>query len=185
MKKEGNALYIKLTGELHKAGARILLGTDTPNPFVVPGFSIHNELQNLVNAGLTPYEAIKAGTHDAAEFLEELDTFGIIAPGRRADMILIEENPLADVAHVGNRVGVMLQGKWFPEKELQKMLEDLVVSYSAAKKRFGDIPVLPSEGEREFVGRYEMKFNDVTIGEESFKEGHLMPLEIKTQKGSY
>lgn len=133
--KKGNAIYIKLTGELHKAGARILLGTDTPNPFVVPGFSIHNELQNLVNAGLTPYEAIKAGTYDAAEFLEELDTFGIIAPGRRADMILIEENPLADVAHVGKRVGVMIQGKWFPEKELQKMLEDLVVSYSAPKKR--------------------------------------------------
>lgn len=166
--KKGISYLHMLTGALHKAGARILLGTDTPNPFVVPGFSIHQELQNLVDCGMTPYEAIKTGTRNAAEFLGQQDIFGTVEEGKRADLILVEDNPLENVANVAKRAGVMLRGQWFPEEKLQKMLDELVASYSAPKDRFADVPSLIIEGERVFEGGYKMEFNDITMGEERF-----------------
>lgn len=166
--READALRMKLTGALHKAGAPILLGTDTPNPFVVPGFSIHEELQNLVSAGFTPYEAFKAGTVDGAEFLGQSDLWGTIEPGKRADLVLLEANPLDDVAHFNRRSGVMVRGKWLTEQELKNMLEDLAASFKAPKNRFAETPELPSEGERQFSGRYEMKFDKYVMGEERF-----------------
>jgi imidazolonepropionase-like amidohydrolase len=111
-------------------GARILLGTDTPNPFVVPGLSIHQELRNFVQAGLTPYQAIRAGTHDAAEFLGALDSLGTVAVGRVADLVLVDANPLQDVANVARRSGVMLRGRWMPASELRQMLDDVAAAYA-------------------------------------------------------
>ncbi len=127
---------------LHDAGARLLLGSDTPNPFVAPGFSIHQELQNLVDSGLTPYESIKAGTHDAAEFLDALDLFGTISPGKRADLILVNGNPLDDVANVARRSGVMVRGRWLTEDELRSRLEELADSYGAPNAQFASMSIL-------------------------------------------
>jgi hypothetical protein len=134
----------------------------------VPGFSIHEELQNFVQAGLTPYEAYRAGTVDGAKFLGQSDVWGTIEPGKRADLVLLEANPLDDVANFNRRVGVMVRGKWLAEQELKKMMDDLAASYKAPKNRFAEIPVLPSEGDRQFSGRYELKFNEYVIGEERF-----------------
>ena len=114
---------------LHRGGARILLGTDEPNQFIIPGFAVHEELRNLVEVGFTSYEAISAATRDAAEFLKSRDQWGAIAIGTRADLILITANPFEDVANVSRRAGVMVHGKWFPEKELQASLERLSASY--------------------------------------------------------
>ena len=114
---------------LHDAGARILLGTDYLNPFVIPGFSIHEELRNLVDAGLTPYEAIRAGTRDAAEFLGALDEFGTIEVGKRADLLLLDENPLLDVRNVERIAGVMVRGRWLPGNELRERLERIAKSF--------------------------------------------------------
>jgi imidazolonepropionase-like amidohydrolase len=127
----------RVTKALHDAGARILLGTDTPNPYVAPGFSLHQELQNLVDAGLTSYDAIKAGTRDAAECLGELDEFGTIGAGLRADLILVEGNPLDDVGNAGRRVGVMVRGRWFPQSELQAMLDALAIKHAAEENPEG------------------------------------------------
>ena len=121
-------LSITITKALHKAGAHILLGTDTPNPFVVPGFSIHQELQNLVQAGMTPYQALKAGTRDAAEFLKLQDEFGVVAVGRRADLLLLERNPLEDVHNARHPVGVMARGHWLTEVQLESQLQALAKS---------------------------------------------------------
>jgi imidazolonepropionase-like amidohydrolase len=115
---------------LHEGGARILVGTDTPNPSVAPGFSVHEELRNLVDVGFTPYEAIKAGTSDAAEFLKKQNEFGTVAVGLRADLILLEANPLKDVNNVNRRVGVMVRGRWLPEPELRSWLEKLAASFA-------------------------------------------------------
>jgi imidazolonepropionase-like amidohydrolase len=156
----------ELTAALHKAGARILLGTDPPNPFTVPGFSIHQELQRLIECGMTPYEAIQTGTTNAAEFLGQQDIFGTIKEGKRADLILVEGDPLEDVANVAKRAGVMLRGRWLPEKTLQNKLDELVASYTAPKNRFIDVAPLATEGKRVFEGRYEMLYNDTTCGEE-------------------
>jgi len=129
----GDSPRKKLTKALHDGGARILLGTDCPNPLLVPGFSIHEELQNFVDAGLTPYEAIKAGTHDAAEFFDALDQFGTVTAGRRADLILLEANPLDDVKNIAKRVGVMVRGKWYPQVDLQARLDALADKYAKVK----------------------------------------------------
>ncbi|MHC4681568.1 MAG: amidohydrolase family protein, partial [Planctomycetota bacterium] len=107
--KESNRM--RITKALHDAGVRILLGTDHS---VMP-VSVHWELRNLVDAGLTPYEAIKAGTRDAAECLGELDEFGTISAGLRADLILLEANPLLDVGNAARRIGVMVRGRWLPQ----------------------------------------------------------------------
>jgi len=122
----------QLVRALRDAGARLLLGGDTPNPFVIPGFSIHDELALLVQAGLTPYEAIRAGTFDAAEFLEARDEFGTIAPGLRADLILCQANPFDDVSNVARRAGVMLRGRWVSAGELDTMLEDVAAKAAAS-----------------------------------------------------
>jgi imidazolonepropionase-like amidohydrolase len=127
----------RMTKALHDAGARILLGSDTPNPYVVPGFSLHWELRNLVDAGLTPYEAIKAGTRDAAECLGEQDKFGTISTGLRADLILIEDNPLEDVSNVARRSGVMARGRWLPQPELQAMLDALAIKHATEENPDG------------------------------------------------
>ncbi|MFQ5858732.1 MAG: amidohydrolase family protein [Anaerolineae bacterium] len=119
-----------MTKALHDAGAQVILGTDTDNPYLVPGFSLHDELAYLVQAGFTPYEAIEASTRNAAEALGKLDEFGTVTVGQRADLILVEENPLEDVALAGPLAGVMLRGYWLPEAQLREMLDELADSYT-------------------------------------------------------
>lgn len=119
-----------VTKELWRTTGRVLLGTDTANPFLVPGFSIHGELRHLVEAGLTPYEALRAGTRNPAEFLGRLDEFGTVAEGLRADLILLEANPLEDVGNVRKCAGVMLRGRWLPQAELRSRLRDLAEVYA-------------------------------------------------------
>lgn len=127
----------KVTKALYDGGVQLLLGTDSPAPFSVHGFATHQELLHLVDAGLTPFEAIKTTTRNAAEFLGALDEFGTVALGLRADLILVEGNPLEDVANVAQRAGVMLRGEWLPDTKLQAMLKTLAASYKQkeAKKQ--------------------------------------------------
>jgi imidazolonepropionase-like amidohydrolase len=99
------------------------------NPSVVPGFSLHDELRELVAAGLTPYEALRAGTANPAEFLKARGEFGTVAEGKRADLILVDGNPLNDVTNASRRIGVMIRGRWLTQSELQKRLDELVTSY--------------------------------------------------------
>ena len=115
----------KLTKEFHGAGVRLLTGTDAMNPSVVPGFSLHDELRELVAAGLTPYESLKAATANPAEFLKAGSEFGTVAEGKRADLILVDRNPLEDVSFASRRVGVMLKGQWLPRSEIQKRLDEI------------------------------------------------------------
>ncbi len=165
--RRADVMKARLTLKLHKAGARVLLGTDTPNPYVIPGFSIHEELQNLVSAGLTPYEAIRAGTRDSAEFLDALDEFGTIEIGKRADLILLGANPLENVDNVSRRIGVMVRGKWLPEEELEGMLDQLVATYEIREERLASLfQPFPAEAETLFSSRYQIKSTDTLLGEE-------------------
>jgi imidazolonepropionase-like amidohydrolase len=107
---------------------RLLAGTDAPIPSIVPGWSLHDELQLMVAAGLTPYEALRSATANAAEFLLERDA-GIIAAGNRADLILLDRNPLADISATSQRAGVMVRGRWLDRPEIEKILKDLLASY--------------------------------------------------------
>ncbi len=115
----------RLILELHRAGAGLLLGSDAPQTFNVPGFSTHRELSALVAAGLSPYEALRTGTAAVAEFLAS--NGGIVAAGKDADLILLDANPLIDIANSERIHGVMLRGKWLPAAELASRLEQFAV----------------------------------------------------------
>lgn len=110
----------RLILELHKAGAGLLLGSDSPQVFNVPGYSIHEELSVLVAAGLTPYEALRTGTVAVAEFLGSHT--GEVAVGRDADLILLDANPLDDIHNAQRIHGVMLRGTWNSSDSLESRL---------------------------------------------------------------
>jgi imidazolonepropionase-like amidohydrolase len=124
------SLNRQMVKALQEAGAGILLGTDAAQAYHLPGFSIHEELAMLVEAGLSPYEAIQAGTRNAADVLGVLDEFGTVEVGKRADLILLEGNPLADAQNLQERSGVMLRGRWLSDDQLQEMLASLAASYT-------------------------------------------------------
>ena len=105
---------------LHEAGAGLLLGSDSPQVFNVPGFSLHHELGFLVEAGLTPFEALQTGTSRAARFLG-INT-GFVAVGGEADLVLLDANPLEDISNVRRVHGVMLRGVWHASIELEQRL---------------------------------------------------------------
>ncbi|MYE80468.1 MAG: amidohydrolase family protein [Gammaproteobacteria bacterium] len=111
------ALRKRLIVALHDAGVPVLLGSDSPQVFNVPGFSIHRELEAMVAAGLTPYEALATGTTAPAAFLRTAD-WGAIAPGRDADLVLLEADPLADIANTRKIAGVMVRGRWLDRAEI-------------------------------------------------------------------
>ena len=105
---------------LHRAGARLLLGSDAPQVFNVPGFSVHRELDLLVESGLTPFEALQTGTTAPAEFLGT--NTGSVQAGKDADLLLLNANPLADISNSRRIHGVMLRGQWLPVRELEARL---------------------------------------------------------------
>jgi len=105
---------------LHNAGAGLLLGSDAPQVFNVPGFSLHRELGFLVASGLTPFEALQTGTTAAAEFLGT--NTGAVAIGRDADLLLLDANPLADIANTRRIHGVVLRGTWYSAAKLKDRL---------------------------------------------------------------
>ena len=121
------ALAVKLRRllilELHRAGAGLLLGSDSPQIFNVPGFSVHRELDTLVAAGLSPYEALHTGTVAVARFLDS--NGGIIEAGRDADLILLDANPLEDIGNSRRIHGVMLRGTWYGPSELEARIAPL------------------------------------------------------------
>ena len=125
--------YIELRNKvlvgLHAAGAKLLIGPDSPQFFLVPGFATHRELQSFVEAGLSPYQALEAATRNPAEYFAETmkkpRDFGTVEAGLRADLILLDANPLQSVANLSKRAGVMVRGRWLPENELRKMLDNV------------------------------------------------------------
>ena len=119
---------MQILASLHQAGVPILLGTDAPQQFSVPGFSIHREMPRMIEAGMKPYDVLKAGTYNVGVYFKSQDTFGTVEAGRRADLILLDANPLDDVAHVARRSGVMVRGMWIPEADLQSRLATIAAS---------------------------------------------------------
>ena len=132
-KRRGDVVRVKIVKALHDAGARVLVGTDTLHPFVLPGLSVHEELANFASSGMLPYEALKAATIDAAEFMGKAGEFGVIKPGARADLILLEANPLNDIKNTRRIAGVMIHGHWLSRDALDQGLEALGQHASQAR----------------------------------------------------
>jgi imidazolonepropionase-like amidohydrolase len=122
---------MRILKALHDGGVRILLGTDAPQQFSVPGFSIHREMALMVKCGFTPYQIIQSGTKNVGEYFKGKDDFGTVEVGKRADLILVQANPLKDVANIAKPAGVMVRGQWMPEAEIRGKLDGIAASLLA------------------------------------------------------
>jgi imidazolonepropionase-like amidohydrolase len=124
---EGKRRFVELRREvvrgLDAAGAKLLVGSDSPQLFMVTGFAVHREMEALAAAGVPALSVLQAATRNAAEHLGEANQWGSVAPGQRADLLLLEANPLQDVKHTRAISGVMTRGRWLPRAELDAKLE--------------------------------------------------------------
>lgn len=124
---------LRLVGEANKAGALILAGTDVGSPFpLLPGFSLHEELELLVKSGLTPLQALRAATLSPAEYLELSDSLGTVEVGKIADLVLLDASPLDHIQNTQRIAGVVVNGRYLPQTELRKVLDG---AQNAARKK--------------------------------------------------
>ena len=114
----------RIVRAIHQAGGRILAGSDSPEFFLLYGWTLHRELESLVDAGLPPYAALEAATRNPAEWLGTLAESGTVEPGKRADLVLLDANPLADIRNTQRIAGVMRAGRWYPAAELARMIDE-------------------------------------------------------------
>lgn len=117
------ALALRHVGLAHAAGVKILAGTDTFDAYVFPGFSVHDELAEFVAAGLSPADALRAATIDAAVFSGAEASFGSIAVGKQADLLLLDANPLTDIRHTQRINGLFFNGRYFDRAALDRLLD--------------------------------------------------------------
>ena len=120
--------------QLSDAGAGILMGTDSPQLFNVPGFALHQEIAVMSDAGMSNYEILKSGTVTVAEYagshLGLEGNFGTVAAGQRADLVLLGSNPLEDLGNLADRTGVMVRGTWVTRAEIDEGLETLAAKHA-------------------------------------------------------
>ena len=127
--REGfESFQLPFTKALQDKSVKLMTGTDALIPTNIPGFSIHDELVELVGTGLTPYEALKASTTHPMEYLGELDDAGSIDIGKRADLVLLEANPLEDISSTRLIDGVMIWGRWYTRSDLDMRLEEVALA---------------------------------------------------------
>jgi imidazolonepropionase-like amidohydrolase len=116
------ALRRKILKALHEGGVPLLLGADSPQVLNVPGVAIHRELALIVKAGLSPYQALETGTRNVAAYFGIAKEAGTIERGKRADLVVLDANPLDDIANSEKRFGVMTNGRWLPRAQIDKEL---------------------------------------------------------------
>ncbi len=112
----------KLLKAMSDAGVVLLLGSDAPQLFSVPGFSIQREMESWAATGIAPYKILQAGTTAVAKYFDDEANSGTVAVGKRADLLLLDANPLQDIKNVARKSGVMVSGRWLPWAEIEKRL---------------------------------------------------------------
>lgn len=119
------ALQLNVVKQLNHAGIRLLAGTDFPNPYCFPGFSLHDELQLMVEAGLSPLQALQTATINPALFLDITKDYGTIEESRIANLVLLDKNPLENIQYTKRIQGVVINGKYLGKQQISQMLSDL------------------------------------------------------------
>lgn len=116
---------LALVGQMHRAGVRVMAGTDSTTPWVFPGFSLHDELALLVQAGLTPLQALQAATLEPARYLGMQDSLGTVEQGKVADLVVLDANPLEDIRNTTRIHSVVVRGRFISAEERRELLTDL------------------------------------------------------------
>jgi hypothetical protein len=135
---DAKAAFLRVfTKALSDAAVPLVAGTDAPSiPGLVPGFSLHDDLRSLEDAGLTRYQVLAVATRVPGEFIQKnvagSEPFGTVTPGARADLILSAHNPLDDLSTLREPLGVMARGRWFPNSQLHELLDEVVRRYEGA-----------------------------------------------------
>ena len=114
-----------LTKAFHDKGGKLMTGTDSLFPGLVPGFAVHRELQELVNVGLTPFQALRTSTTEPFEYLGEIDRAGTIEVGKYTDLVLVNEDPLKDISGAAKIAGVLVRGQWVGVDEITKRMKQI------------------------------------------------------------
>lgn len=131
----GFVMHMKLLNTLTNNNANIVLGTDVGTPYVVAGFSLHEELSLRQDAGLTPYQILLSATRNCAEMLGYESRLGTIEKAKDADLVLLKNNPLENIKNTKSIVGVMTKGSWYPKEELNSMLEMVAAKKNALMQK--------------------------------------------------
>ena len=126
------AIRNKIVKAIYDAGGRVMAGSDTPEWLMLYGHTLHLELVDLRDAGLSNYAALEAATRNPALFFGKLSKTGTIEKGKNADLVMLEANPLEDIANTQKRVGVMLKGKYYPQVEMNQWLDKIAPRFQKA-----------------------------------------------------
>ena len=128
--------YIRIRNQIVKAiydaGGKIMAGSDTPEWLMLYGHTLHLELIDLRDAGLSDYAALESATKNPAMFLGLSDQAGTIATGKRGDLVLLDANPLEDIANTQKRAGVMIKGQYFTQAEMNRWLDEIAPRFQHA-----------------------------------------------------
>jgi hypothetical protein len=116
---------LQLVKAMHTAGVLFMAGSDGPDPYVFPGFSLHDELEWLVQSGFTPLQALQSATFNPALFTSKMDKYGVVELGRTADLVLLDADPLEDIRNTRKIFGVILGGKYYSRRDLDAMLQQV------------------------------------------------------------
>jgi imidazolonepropionase-like amidohydrolase len=196
--RKANAVRGRIAAALISLGAPVLVGTDAGNPFVIPGESLHDELELLVGAGIdriapglqrrSPADrwstlqdaarmvrarVLRAATAGAADFLGQRGTLGVVAPGARADLLLLDEDPLARPLPLVP-AAVILRGAYHPRADLEQRLAAVARAHAAPPSpRWEGVPPLAPEGTDVQLTRYDLVQNGKTIAEERLATGTI------------
>jgi imidazolonepropionase-like amidohydrolase len=134
LRQEYFARNLQMVTTMHRAGVPFMAGTDSaPGVYIVPGFSLHDELANFVEAGFTPMEALQVATSNPAKFLDAESSFGSVEPGKTADLVLLNANPLDDIRNTQKIAAVVANGRLFDRAALDEILKQVEASAKQEK----------------------------------------------------
>ncbi|SDD52519.1 amidohydrolase family protein [Kordiimonas lacus] len=119
----------KLLKAFADAGAHVAMGSDAPQTFSVPGFSVWREIEEMVAGGMSAEQILHIGTKAAGDYLKDKDTFGVIKAGARADLILLDADPRADIMNITKQAGVMAAGRWYSRDEIDARLKEIAARH--------------------------------------------------------
>ena len=175
---EENLAFLKrFTRALSDAGVPVLVGTDAMNPTVSAGFSVHQELELLVESGLTPYQALRGATVDAGPVLlgpNAPNPPGSIATGEPADLVLLDANPLDDIANAKRIAGVMTHGRWIASDEIDREMEALRAVYEIENEFASRVAIDSFEAAHDYYAAQRSADPDAFLSREEGLEAFVL-----------